>query len=84
MNVIVVYGKGAVHILGKFAQGLIQIFSHEILPGPSKAVLGRGPGSISCGQYLDRTMGKFPPIHGPHLNTFVRKINNKSIFGFLL
>ncbi len=26
-----------------------------------------GPGSISCGQYLDRTLGKFPPLYGPHL-----------------
>ncbi len=26
-----------------------------------------GPDSISCGQYLDRTLGKFPPLYGPHL-----------------
>ncbi len=26
-----------------------------------------GQGSISCGQYLDRTLGKFPPLYGPHL-----------------
>ncbi len=25
-----------------------------------------GQGSISCGQYLDRTFGKFPPLYGPH------------------
>ncbi len=25
-----------------------------------------GPGSISCGQYLDRTLGKFSPLYGPH------------------
>ncbi len=24
-----------------------------------------GPGSISCGQYLDGTLGKLPPIYGP-------------------
>ncbi len=28
-----------------------------------------GQGSISCGQYLDRTLGKFPPLYGPHLTT---------------
>ncbi len=27
------------------------------------------PGSISCGQYLDRTLDKFPPLYGPHLWT---------------
>ena len=27
-----------------------------------------GPGSISCGRYLDRTLGKFPPLYGPHLS----------------
>ena len=26
-----------------------------------------GPGSISYGQYLDRTLGKFPPLYGAHL-----------------
>ncbi len=26
-----------------------------------------GPLSIPCGQYLDPTLGKFCPIHGPHL-----------------
>ncbi len=26
-----------------------------------------GQGSISCGQYLDRTLGKFLPLYGPHL-----------------
>ena len=26
-------------------------------------------GSVSCGQYLDRTLGKFPPLYGPHLTT---------------
>ncbi len=26
-----------------------------------------GQGSITCGQYLDRTLGKFPLICGPHL-----------------
>ena len=25
--------------------------------------------SISCGQYLDPTLGKFCPIYGPHLST---------------
>ena len=30
-----------------------------------------GPGSISCGQYLDRTLGKFPPLYGPHLDVDV-------------
>ncbi len=34
--------------------------------GPYLQSLG-GQGSISCGQYLDRTLGKFPPIYGPHL-----------------
>ncbi len=24
-------------------------------------------GSISCVQYLDQTLGKFPPLYGPHL-----------------
>ncbi len=27
-----------------------------------------GQGSISCGQYLDRNLGKFPPLYGPHLS----------------
>ena len=27
-----------------------------------------GPGSIPCGRYLDRTLGKFSPIYGPHLS----------------
>ncbi len=30
-----------------------------------------GPGSIPYGQYLDRTLGKFPPIYGPHLQPFI-------------
>ncbi len=29
----------------------------------------QGLGSIPCGQCLDRTLGKFPPIYGPHLNS---------------
>ncbi len=24
-------------------------------------------GRISCGQYLDQTLGKFSPLYGPHL-----------------
>ncbi len=31
------------------------------------AELGNISGNISCGQYLDRTLGKFPPLYGPHL-----------------
>ncbi len=34
---------------------------------------------ISCGQYLDRTLGKFPPIYGPHLSRseFPRNFNDR-------
>ncbi len=28
----------------------------------------QGPGSMSSGQCLDRTLGKFPPIHGLYLS----------------
>ncbi len=27
-----------------------------------------GPGRFSYGQYLDRTLGKFPPLYGPNLS----------------
>ncbi len=33
----------------------------------SRLMVQEGPGSIPYGQYLDRTLGKFPPIYGPHL-----------------
>ncbi len=39
----------------------------------------KGPGSITCGQYLDRTLGKFPPIYGPHLKSLeLQRVGNKN------
>ena len=61
--VTVLQNKGGVHIC-KLAYGDLT-WEKSMLPKPFSTL--EGPGSITCGQYLDRTLGKFPPIYGPHL-----------------
>ena len=71
-------GRGDHHIAGPWScegfpligKGLSTNFNiaseRKIIAKPNLIVLPY-TGSISCGQYLDRTLGKFPPIYGPHL-----------------
>ena len=39
-----------------------------------------GQGNISCGQNLDRTLGKFPPLYGPHLCNSISTVRTIDIF----
>ncbi len=57
--------------LWEFNMGKLK-FSRIICPlvyyhNRSLCVNLRGPCSIPCWRYLDRTLGKFTPIYGPHL-----------------
>ncbi len=46
--------------------GEIKVIPNPIPNGTFTSTL-EGPGSISCGQYMDWALGKFPPICGLHL-----------------
>ncbi len=76
MGCMVSANKGGVHIC-KLAYGDLTWENSSspesyalwyTITGVYISTLG-GLGSISCGQYLDRTLGKFPPLYGPHLPT---------------
>ncbi len=57
------------HILSNAAE--CYMFSYHMTYGINISISTlEGQGSISCGQYLDRTFSKFSPIYGPHLTAY--------------
>ena len=47
-------------------KGVFTVFMHSF-EQPTNGTLG----NRSCWEYLDQTLGKFPPVYGPHLSEIV-------------